>query len=76
MTATKDAFFKPEKMNAQQKASATNDAVSQILAAETAERLKKTDRLREARLAREAEAQTVIAPPPPSRKRAAKPVVA
>ena len=52
MTATKDEFFKPGKLTPQQKASATNDAVSQILAAETAQRLKKTERLREARLAR------------------------
>ena len=61
MAATKDEFFKPSKLTSQQKASATNEAVAQILAAETAQRQKKTDRLRQLRLEREAE--TVIAPP-------------
>lgn len=61
MTATKEDFFKPGKLSSQEKATATNQAVAQILAAETASRLKKTDRLREARLARDAE--TVIVTP-------------
>ncbi|MEJ8310953.1 hypothetical protein [Agrobacterium larrymoorei] len=68
MTATKDEFFKPGKLTPQQKASATNDAVSEILAAETAQRLKKTERLREARLAREAET-VVVTPPAPAKKK-------
>ncbi|NTJ44063.1 hypothetical protein G6L28_15790 [Agrobacterium larrymoorei] len=54
MTVTKDEFFKPEKLTAQQKAAATNSAAAQILAAEAAHRTKKTDRLRELRLAHEA----------------------
>ncbi len=69
MTVTKDEFFKPGKLTPQQKASATNEAVSQILAAETAQRLKKTERLREARLAREAET-VIVTPAAPAKKKA------
>lgn len=65
MTATKEEFFKPGKMSPREKASATDDAATQIIAAETAQRLKKTERLREARLAREAE----TAPPNAPKKR-------
>ncbi len=62
MTVTKDEFFKPEKLTAQQKAAATNSAAAQILAAEAAHRTKKTDRLRELRLAHEATLVEVVAP--------------
>ncbi|QCJ00257.1 hypothetical protein [Agrobacterium larrymoorei] len=70
MTATKEEFFKPGKMSPREKASATDEASAQIIAAETAQRLKKTERLREARLAREAE--TVIIPPPNAPKKRGK----
>lgn len=62
MTATKEEFFKPGKLTPQQKASATNDAVAQILATETAQRIKKTYHLRQLRLAREAETVIEVAP--------------
>ncbi len=68
MTATKEEFFKPGRLSSQEKASATNEAVAQILAAEVAHRLKKTDRLREARLAREAETVIVTAAVPDKKK--------
>lgn len=55
MVATKDKFFSPTKLNAQQKAATTHDAAMQIIDAEVAAREKKTERLRQLRLQQEAE---------------------
>ncbi len=54
MTATKDVFFKPAKISAQAKADLTTSAARDILAAETAARHKKTEKLRALRLAQPA----------------------
>lgn len=62
MTATKEQFFKPGKMSAQDKASATEQAARQIIATEADQRMRKTAHLRELREAREAEA----GPPSPA----------
>lgn len=51
MTATKDNLFKPTKLSTEVKAQNTNAAVQDILAAETAAREKKTEKLRALRLA-------------------------
>lgn len=51
MTATKDVFFKPTKVSAQAKAELTTSAARDILAAETAARHKKTEKLRALRMA-------------------------
>ena len=56
MVATKDKFFSPTKLNAQQKAATTHDAAMQIIDAEVIAREKKTERLRLARLEMEAAA--------------------
>lgn len=55
MAATKDSFFSQTKLNSQQKAANTHDAAMQIVDAEAAAREKKTARLRQQRLAHEAE---------------------
>ncbi len=54
MTATKDEFFKPGKLSAQAKAEHTNSVVRDIVAAETAAREKKTEKLKALRLAQPA----------------------
>ncbi|MCD2172757.1 hypothetical protein [Rhizobium sp. C4] len=59
MTATKDAFFKPAKMSAQDKASAIDHMARQIISKEAAQRVLKTERLRKLR-----EAQEALAPAP------------
>jgi hypothetical protein len=51
---TKDAFFSPTKMNALQKAESTHLAAMAIIDAESVARDKKTERLRQARMEREA----------------------
>ncbi|MFT4003059.1 MAG: hypothetical protein QM684_22755 [Rhizobium sp.] len=51
MTATKDGFFKPAKVSAQAKADLTDSVARDILAAETAARKVKTEKLRALRLA-------------------------
>lgn len=66
MAATKDKFFSPTKLNAQQKAATTHDAAMQIIDAEVAAREKKTERLRQLRLQQEAENP---APEAPARKK-------
>ncbi|MGX5665537.1 hypothetical protein G6N76_07100 [Rhizobium daejeonense] len=54
MTATKDKFFKPERMNAGDKARATDNTARQIIESEATARDKKTEKLRALRLEREA----------------------
>ena len=74
MTATKEAFFKPGKMSAQDKAAAIDHAAREIIAKEATQREKKTERLRalrEAREAREAEAPQQAAPAKRARGRKA-----
>ncbi|HZG28968.1 hypothetical protein SAMN05421890_1892 [Ensifer adhaerens] len=62
MTATKDQFFKPTKMSAQDKASAIDHAAWQIIDKEAEQRALKTDRLRKLREAQEALAPAAPAP--------------
>lgn len=64
MAATKEKFFKQGKQTLQDKASATDMAAKQITAAETADREKKTEKLRALRLA-----QPEAEPIKPSAKR-------
>lgn len=61
MTATKDQFFKPGKMSAQDKAAAIDHMARQIIAKETSQRELKTERLRKLR-----EAQEALAPAEPA----------
>ena len=68
MVATKEKFFSPTKLSAQQKAATTHDAAMQIIDAEVAAREKKTEKLRQLRLEQEA-ANPVAAPAPKGRKR-------
>ena len=69
MTATKEKFFNPGKLSAQDKAAATDHTARTIIAAEATEREKKTARLRALRLQQEpAEAEAKPASKP--RKRA------
>ena len=67
MTATKDQFFKPGKMSAQDKASAIDQMARQIIAKEAAQRELKTERLRKLR-----EAQEALAPAEPAPRGKAK----
>lgn len=66
MAATKEAFFKPGKLSAQDKASLTDSAAKQIINAEADQRARKTERLRQLREAQEA---TIIADAPVSEKK-------
>lgn len=54
MAATKDKPAGATKLNAEQKAAATHHVAMQIIDAEVAAREKKTERLRQLRLARQA----------------------
>jgi hypothetical protein len=56
MTATKEKFFNPAKMSAQEKAAATDHTARSIIAAELTERERKTERLKALRLQQEAAA--------------------
>ena len=62
MTATKEEFFKPGKMSAQDKASAIDHVARQIIAKESAQRVQKTERLRKLREAQEAANPATPAP--------------
>lgn len=55
MTATKDEFFNPTKLSARDKAAATDHTARAIIAAETLQREKKTEKLRQLRLQHEAD---------------------
>jgi hypothetical protein len=66
MAATKEAFFKPGKLSAQDKASLTDNVAKQIINAEADQRARKTERLRQLREAQEA---TIIADVPVSAKK-------
>ena len=70
MATAKDPFFTPPKMTALQKAETTHSAAMQIIDAEIAAREKKTERLRQLRLEREANAP-IAAEPKTRRKRKA-----
>jgi hypothetical protein len=59
MTMTKQAFFQPEKPSARDKAATTNDVARQITETETADRIRKTARLRQLREAQPIEAKPV-----------------
>lgn len=72
MTATKDKFFKPGKVDARDKAAATDHTARAIIAAETTARDKKTETLKALRLQREAEAAPAAATKPAKRSRTAK----
>lgn len=68
MTATKEQFFKPGKVSAQEKASATDQAAREIISAEANRRNEKTERLRQLRQAQEADVIPVL---PVRRKKSA-----
>ncbi len=70
MTATKDKFFKPGKVDARDKAATTDHTARAIIAAEVNARDKKTETLKALRLQREAEAATTPASKPAKRSRA------
>lgn len=70
MAATKEAFFKPGKLSAQDKASLTDSAAKQIINAEADQRVRKTERLRQLREAQEA--AIVVTEPVPAKKRSGK----
>lgn len=73
MTATKDQFFKPEKMSAQAKAEQTNSVVRDILDAEVTARDKKTEKLRAMRLAQQEEEAAKAPAEPAPKKRSRQP---
>lgn len=68
MTATRDTFFKPGKVSAQDKAATTNSAARAIIDQEAVARERKTEALKALRMQREASAE----PEPPKKTRAAK----
>lgn len=70
MTITKEEFFKPGKMSAQDKALATDHAAKRIVETEAALRAQKTERLR---LLREAQEPEVVPPHSELGKKASKP---
>ena len=70
MAQTKDNFFSPTKMNALQKAESTHSAAMQIIDAEAVAREKKTERLRQARLEREAAAPAEVEAPKRGKRKA------
>lgn len=67
MTATKDKFFKPGKVDARDKAATTDHTARAIIAAESSARDKKTEALKALRLQREAEAAPEAAAKPAKR---------
>jgi len=69
MVATKEKFFSPTKLSAQQKAATTHDAAMQIIDAEVSAREKKTQKLRQLRLEQEAAKPAVPESAPKVRKR-------
>lgn len=72
MTATKETFFKPEKVSPQDKAATTDSVARSLIAAEATARERKTEALKALRMQREAvEAENAPAP----KKRAVKKAV-
>jgi anti-sigma factor RsiW len=71
MTATKDVFFKPGKVSAREKAETTDHTARAIIDAESVARDKKTERLKQARLAKEADETVQDAPKPAKARKAA-----
>lgn len=59
MTMTKQAFFKPEKISARDKAATTSEVARQIIETEAADRTRKTARLRQLREAQPIEPKPV-----------------
>jgi len=59
MAATKDAFFKPERISARDRAKTTTDVARQITEIETAARANKTARLRQLREAQPFEPKAI-----------------
>ncbi len=72
MTATKDKFFKPEKVNARDKAAATDHTARAIIEAEANARENKTEKLKALRLLREAEGGGEAAAPKKTKRAPAK----
>jgi hypothetical protein len=72
MTATKDKFFKPEKVNARDKAAATDHTARAIIEAEAHARENKTEKLKALRLLREAESGGETAAPKKTKRAPAK----
>lgn len=67
MTATKDKFFKPGKVDARDKAATTDHTARAIIAAESTARDKKTEKLKAMRMLREAEASPEVPAKPAKR---------
>lgn len=61
MAISKDDFFKPGRVSGDEKVLTADQVVKQIVSAETAQRLDKTERLRQLR---EAQQSAGTAPPP------------
>ena len=59
MTMTKQAFFKPEKISARDKAATTSEIARLIMETEAADRTRKTARLRQLREAQLIESKPV-----------------
>ncbi|HEX2656532.1 MAG TPA: hypothetical protein VHN11_23170 [Xanthobacteraceae bacterium] len=59
MTMTKQAFFKPEKISARDKAATTSEIARQIIETERADQTRKTARLRQLREAQPVEPKPV-----------------
>jgi hypothetical protein len=73
MTATKDAFFKPEKVSPQDKAATTDSVARSLIEAEAVARERKTEALRALRMQREAlDAENAPAPKKRTVKKAVK----
>ena len=70
MSITKDELIKPGKTSSAEKASRTDEAARQIIQADQADRIRKTERLRLLREARDADGPAIV--PPTQKKRAAK----
>ncbi len=72
MTATKEKFFKPEKINVRDKAQTTDSAARGIIEAEVIARDKKTEKLKALRLERDAAEGRTGEPAPKARRPAKK----
>jgi hypothetical protein len=70
MAEAKDNFFSPTKLNALQKAENTHSAAMEIIDAEVLAREKKTERLRQLRLEREAQAPVEATAPKRGKRKA------
>ncbi|MEZ2133113.1 MULTISPECIES: hypothetical protein [unclassified Sinorhizobium] len=68
MTATKGEFFNPKKLSAHDKAEVTDNTARAIIAAEAAERQKKTEKLKSLRMQQAASAEPEAGTPTKKRR--------